>query len=124
MSINSAAISGNLVRDAEIRSTGKTSVLRFTVAVNKRRKNSQTGEWEDYPNYLDCVMFGTRADALVNRLTKGTKVSILGEIQQNRWKDKEGKNRSAVEIIANEIEFFSAKKEQQQQTQYDSNIPF
>ena len=51
MSINKVLISGNLTRDAELRSTASgTSILAFGVAVNDRRKNQQTGEWEDYPN--------------------------------------------------------------------------
>ena len=71
MSINRVSISGNLTRDAELRSTaGGTSVLQFSVAVNERRKNSQTGEWEDYPNYIDCTLFGKRAEALQQRLSK------------------------------------------------------
>ena len=39
--------------------------MGFGVAVNERRKNGQTGEWEDYPNFVDCTMFGKRAEALV-----------------------------------------------------------
>ena len=64
MSINRVVISGNLTRDGEIRATaGGTTVLTFGVAVNDRRRNA-SGEWEDVPNFVDCVMFGTRADAL------------------------------------------------------------
>ena len=73
MSINRVIISGNLTRDPELRSTaGGTSVLGFGVAVNDRRKNQQTGEWEDYPNFVDCTMFGTRGEKLQPYLTKGT----------------------------------------------------
>jgi single-strand DNA-binding protein len=58
MSINRVVISGNLTRDAELRQTANgTSVLGFGVAVNDRRRNNQTGEWEDYANYVDCTMF-------------------------------------------------------------------
>ena len=39
-------------------------MLGFGVAVNDRRKNQQTGEWEDYPNFLDCKLFGARAESL------------------------------------------------------------
>ena len=62
MSINRVIISGNLTRDPELRSTaGGLPVLGFGVAVNDRRKNQQTGEWEDYPNFIDCTMFGAAA---------------------------------------------------------------
>ena len=61
MSINRVIISGNLTRDPELRSTASgLPVLGFGVAVNDRRKNQQTGEWEDYPNFIDCTMFGDR----------------------------------------------------------------
>lgn len=80
MSINRVIISGNLTRDPELRSTaGGMPVLGFGVAVNDRRKNQQTGEWEDYPNFIDCTMFGARAEALSRYLSKGTKVSIEGK---------------------------------------------
>ncbi|MCI1260392.1 MAG: single-stranded DNA-binding protein, partial [Atopobiaceae bacterium] len=75
MSINRVNISGNLTRDSELRQTQSgTAILRFGVAVNDRRKNNQTGEWEDYPNFIDCVMWGNRANALANYLKRGTKV--------------------------------------------------
>ena len=65
MSINRVIISGNLTRDPELRSTASgLPVLGFGVAVNARRKNQQTGEWEDYPNFIDCTMFGARAESL------------------------------------------------------------
>lgn len=79
MSINRAVVSGNLTRDPELRATpGGTQVLGFGVAVNDRRRNQQTGEWEDYPNFIDCTMFGNRAEALSRILRKGMKVAIEG----------------------------------------------
>ncbi len=64
MSINRVNITGNLTRDPELRSTGSgMAVLQMGVAVNDRRKNQQTGEWEDSPNFIDVVMFGTRAES-------------------------------------------------------------
>ena len=86
MSINRVVISGNLTRDAELRQTQSgSSILAFGVAVNDRRKNSQTGEWEDYPNYIDCTMFGPRAEKLAQYLTKGLKVAIEGKLRYSSW---------------------------------------
>ena len=96
MSINRVIISGNLTRDPELRSTaGGTSVLGFGVAVNDRRKNQQTGEWEDYPNFIDCTMFGARADALNKYLSKGTKVTIEGKLRWSQW-ERDGQKRSTA----------------------------
>ena len=70
MSINKVFISGNLTRDPEMRTTqGGTVVMGLGVAVNDRRKNPQTGQWEDVPNYVDCTMFGNRASAVSQYLS-------------------------------------------------------
>ena len=82
MSINRVNITGNLTRDPELRATAAgTQVLSFGIAVNDRRKNPQTGEWEDYPNYIDCTMFGTRAEAVGRYISKGSKVAIEGKLR-------------------------------------------
>lgn len=82
MSINRVNISGNLTRDPELRvTTNGTQVLSFGVAVNDRRRNPQTGEWEDYPNFVDCTMFGTRAEAVKRYLSKGSKIAIEGKLR-------------------------------------------
>ena len=110
MSINIVNISGNLTRDSEIRRTqGGTAILGFGVAVNDRRKNQQTGEWEDYPNFIDCTMFGTRAEKLAGMLTKGTKVCILGKLRYMSW-DKDGQKRSKIEVIVDDIELMSRRE--------------
>ena len=112
MSINRVNISGNLTRDPEMRgTTGGTSVLSFGVAVNDRRRNQQTGEWEDYPNFVDCVMFGTRAEAISRYLSKGTKVAIEGKLRYSSW-ERDGQRRSKLEVIVDEIEFISRGQQQ------------
>ena len=109
MSINRVMISGNLTRDAEIRSTQSgMAILGFGVAVNDRRKNQQTGEWEDYPNFVDCTMFGTRGEKLQPYLTKGTKVAIEGKLRWSQW-EREGQKRSKIEVIVDELEFMSSR---------------
>ena len=109
MSINRVIISGNLTRDPELRSTASgLPVLGFGVAVNDRRKNQQTGEWEDYPNFIDCTMFGARAESLSRFLSKGTKVAIEGKLRWSQW-EREGQKRSKIEVIADELEFMSGR---------------
>lgn len=100
--INRACISGNLTRDAELRGGG--NVLSFSVAVNDRRKNPDTDEWEDVPNFIDCVMFGTRAAKLERWLTKGTKVFVEGKLRWSQW-ETDGQKRSKVEVVVSEVEF-------------------
>lgn len=107
MSINRVNISGNLTRDPELRATASgTQVLSFGVAVNDRRRNPQTGDWEDYPNFVDCTMFGTRAEAVNRYLSKGSKVAIEGKLRYSSW-ERDGQRRSKLEVIVDEIEFMS-----------------
>ena len=107
MSINRVVISGNLTRDPEMRATTSgMQVLSFGVAVNDRRRNPQTGEWEDYPNFVDCAMFGTRAEAVSRYLSKGSKVAIEGKLRYSSW-ERDGQRRSKLEVIVDEIEFMS-----------------
>lgn len=131
MSINKAVVTGNLTRDAELRSTaGGMSVANFSVAVNERMKNSQTGEWEDRPNYLDCTMFGKRAESLAQYLVRGTKVAVEGRLRWSQW-EKDGQKRSKVEIVVDELELMTARDKGEAKPQraeqrgvYDEDIPF
>lgn len=111
MSLNIVAISGNLTRDPELRTTpGGTAVLSFGVAVNDRRQNPQTGEWEDRPNFVDVTIFGKRGAALAQYLHKGLKVSIEGKLRYSSW-EKDGQRRSKLEVIGEEIEFMSQRQD-------------
>ena len=112
MSINRVNISGNLTRDPELRATQSgMQVLGFGVAVNDRRKNPSTGQWEDYPNFVDCTMFGTRGEKLQQYLAKGTKVAIEGKLRYSSW-ERDGQRRSKLEVIVDEIEFMSQNQQQ------------
>ena len=104
MSINAVFISGNLTRDPELRAlpTG-TQVLSFGMAVNDRIKNQQTGQYEDRPNFIDCVMFGARAESLSHILAKGMKITVQGKLRYSAW-EKDGQKRSKLEVVADEVE--------------------
>lgn len=125
MSINRVNITGNLTRDPELRSTaGGMAVLGFGVAVNDRRKNQQTGQWEDYPNFVDCTMFGNRAEALSRILRKGMKVAIEGKLRYSSWEDKNGGGRrSKLEVIPDEVELLSQNPNAQQGYQPQAYAP-
>ena len=102
--INRVIISGRLTRDPELRQTaGGTPVLGMGVAVNDRRRNVQTGQWEDYTNFIDCTMFGARAESLSRILTKGMLVCIEGRLRWSQW-ERDGQKRSKIEVIVDELE--------------------
>lgn len=112
--INSVTLGGNLTADATLRSTpGGTGVLSFGMAVNERRKNAQTGEWDDVASFFDVTLFGSRAEKLAGYLTKGTRVVVTGFLRQSSW-EKDGARHSKVEVIANDIMFMSPRSDQQQ----------
>lgn len=113
MSINRVVISGNLTRDPELRSTpGGMAILNMRMAVNDRRKNQQTGEWEDSPNYVDVILFGSRGESLSRFLSKGSKIAVEGKLRWSEWQDKNtGDKRSKLEVVADDIEFMSSRGE-------------
>ena len=120
MSINRVIISGNLTRDPELRSTASgMAVLSMGVAVNDRRRNQQTGEWEDYPNFVDCTMFGSRAESLSRFLSKGTKVTIEGKLRWSQW-ERDGQKRSKLEVVVDDVEFMSSRNSQQGNSGYNN----
>lgn len=108
MSINRVAVSGNLTRDPELRMAGTTPVLQMGIAVNDRKKNASTGEWEDVPNYFDVAVWGARGESLSRFLAKGMKVCVAGKLRWSQW-EKDGAKRSKVEIVADEVEFMTHK---------------
>lgn len=106
MSINKAIISGNLTRDPELRATASgMPVLSFSVAVNDRVKNKQTGEWETRPNYVDCTMFGARAEWAAKQLEKGSKVAVEGKLRWQSW-ERDGQRHTKLSVTVDEIELF------------------
>ena len=130
-SINSVVVSGNLVKDAELRqSANGLEILNFTVAVNEKRKDA-TGGWEDYASFLNWTYFGKHALAIATYLKKGTFVVVSGKVTQNRWGEGEAK-KSKTSFIAQNVEFRSnkatsqpAQKPQPQRVEnFDDDIPF
>ena len=106
---NMVSINGNLTRDIEMKyATSGSAVGKFSIANNQNKKVGDN--WETVGHFFDCVLFGKRAEALQQYMTKGQAVSILGHLEQNRWQDKEtGKNRSSVQIIVDDIELTGGK---------------
>ena len=112
MSINRVVLTGNLTRDAELRTTaGGLSIAKIGIAVNEKSKNQSTGDWEEHANFFNCTMFGKRAEALAQYLTKGKKVGIDGKLRYSAWQSDDGQKRSAVEIIIDDIELLGSKND-------------
>jgi len=100
--INHVVLVGRLTRDAELKYTASgQAVCKFSIAVNRRRKNGD--QWEDEANFFDVVLWGRQGEALNQYLSKGKSVGVDGELRQDRWQ-QDGQNRSKVEIVANNIQ--------------------
>ena len=110
MSINKVMITGNLTRDPELKALGSgVEVLNFGVAVNDRRRNKQTGEWEDYPNFVDVAVFGARAAALNRLIFKGSKIAVEGKLRYESWQASDGTHRSRLRVVADDVELMSPR---------------
>ena len=86
--LNVVVLTGNLTRDPELRSLPSgTSVCDMRVAVNTRRKNNATGEWEDKPNYFDVKVWGAQGENCARFLSKGRPVARAGPPRMARVGD-------------------------------------
>ena len=122
--INLVMISGNITREPELRSTAKCDILNFSVACNDSKK-TESG-WEDVPNFIDCSLFGSRATALQNKLSKGTKVALSGKLSWSQW-EKDGEKRSKLKVIVDELEIMSKAERNEPDVKFyvdDEDIPF
>lgn len=122
MSLNKVTISGNLAADAVVHTTQSgVAVLSFSVAVNERTKD-RDGNWSDYTNWIDCVMFGQRAQSVQPYLTRGSKVAIIGHLRAETY-EKDGVRRKAVSVRVDDIEFMNGRRQAEHQTA-DEDIYF
>jgi single-strand DNA-binding protein len=101
---NCITLVGNITDDPELRFTPSGSaVANFTIAVNRRWKNP-AGDWEDkLDGFFKCNCWRDMAENVAESLTKGSRVMVVGRLQQRSWDDQEGNKRSAFEIQVDEV---------------------
>ena len=123
MAINSVSLSGNLTREPELKtSSGGNSLISWGMAVNDRRRNPQTDEWEDVPNFVDCILFGSRAESLSRVLHKGSKVFVCGKLKYSSW-ERDGHKRSKLEVIVSDLDILAPPKVMDAQTAMQAAQP-
>lgn len=123
--LNSVTIGGNLAQDSQLKATQTSAVLTFTVCVNSSQKEGDG--YVDVPNFVDCVVYGGRAEPLARYLTKGTYVALTGRLSQRKWETKDGQRRSRLEVIVSEIHFESRSAQTYQRPEedvYSEDVPF
>ncbi|HZE05098.1 MAG TPA: single-stranded DNA-binding protein [Solirubrobacteraceae bacterium] len=110
--INRVVLTGNLTRDPELRSTPSgMSVCSLRLACNGRRKNNETNQWEDQPNYFDITVWGAQGENCSKYLSKGRGVAIDGRLQWREWTDQNGNKRQSVDIIADTVQFLGGRED-------------
>jgi single-strand DNA-binding protein len=104
-SINSVTLVGRLGKDPELRHTGNgTPVCSFSIAVDHRKRGEETPT-----SWFDVTVWGAQGEACATYLHKGSMVGVNGYLQQRKWQDKDGNNRYAVEVVANNTQFLTPK---------------
>ena len=113
--LNSILIEGNLVRDAENRTTTKgTSACTFTIATNRYYKKEKDSDLEKEVSFFNVEAWAKLAEACSVKGRKGRGVRVVGRLKQNRWNDSEGKPHAKVTIVAEHVEFRPETKQSRQ----------
>ena len=108
--INRVIVTGNLTRDPELNNLPSgTSVCDLRVAVNGRRKDNQSGDWVDKPNYFNVKVWGVQGENAAKYLAKGRAVAVDGRLDWREWEDQQGNKRQSVDIIADTVQFLGGR---------------
>ena len=115
--LNKAILMGRLTRNPELRYTpnGNVPVVTFTLAVD--RNYSGNGR-ERQTDFIDIVAWRRQAEFVSQWFTKGMMAIVVGSIQSRRWQDKNGNNRTSIEVVADEIQFGETKKSRESNMGY------
>lgn len=104
--MNKVILVGRLTKDPENRTSGDTTVTRFSVAVNRNFKNAN-GEYEaDFPN---CIAFGKTAEFVEKYFKKGDAIGITGRLQTGSYTNKNGDKVYTTDVVIDTVEFVSGK---------------
>lgn len=106
--MNRIVISGNICNDLEIKESGETKILNFTVAVRRKFKDKEG----NYPtDFIRCVAFNNQATFIKNYFQKGSPILVEGNLQSNSYETESGEKRTSYNIVAENIDFFGGKVE-------------
>lgn len=106
---NKIILVGNLGRDPELRYTPQgTAVCTFSIATNDRRKD-KSGEFQDQTTWFRVTLWEKKAEVAAQYLTKGKPVYIEGRLRMEEYTDRDGKQRSTLEVTATEMQFIGSR---------------
>lgn len=105
--MNKVYLIGNLTRDPEVSETSSGLTLcRFAIAVNR---NYSSSDGERQTDFFNITVWRALAENCGKYLRKGSKVAVVGSLQNRSYEDKDGIKRNVTDIIASEVEFLSSK---------------
>lgn len=117
LNLNTVILCGRLTTDVELKSTPSgTHVCTFTLAVNRRFSK----EGEQQADFISVVAWKERAEFISKYFKKGASLCITGSIQTRSWKDQNGNNRYATEVVAEQAMFVDSKSEGSAAPSYDA----
>jgi single-strand DNA-binding protein len=115
--MNKIMLIGNLGRDPEANyTTSGKAVTKFSLAVSRKNK---AGETKEETEWFTIITWEKLAEICSQYLTKGQKVYIEGRLQIRKYTDKSGTERTAVEVIAHDMEMLSPKKKEEDKEEED-----
>ena len=119
--LNVVAIMGRLVADPELRTTQSgINVVSFRIACD--RNFVRQGE-QRQADFIDIVAWRQQAEFVSKYFQKGSLIAIEGSLQTRQYQDKNGNNRTAVEVVANNISFAGPKSNNQGGGSYQNAAP-
>ena len=102
--MNNSVVTGNLVRDPELRSTASGNVAaNFSVADNRRWADPATGERREATTFVDVVAWGDLGRHVAESLRQGDRVTVSGRLEQRSWQTDQGERRSKLELTAADV---------------------
>ena len=111
--INNVSLTGRITKDLEKHETGKgTSVVNFSLAVDRRRKNANGDREADF---ISIQAWGLTADLLCKYCGKGSLIGIEGRIQTRNYENNQGQRVYVTEVVAENVTFLDSKKSNQSQ---------
>jgi single-strand DNA-binding protein len=111
--INRVVMTGNLTNDPQLRTLPSgTPVCDLRIACNTRRRDPDSEEWVDKPNFFNVTAWGPQAETAARYLSKGRAVAIDGRLEWREWEAQDGTRRQATSIIADSVQFLGSREPQ------------
>lgn len=104
MNFNKVILGGHLTADPELKDGTNSKYADFSIAVNRAYKENKS------VHFINCRAYGAKAEVIDKYFKKGKPILIEGRLDQSRWEDGEGKNRSMLRVVVEEFQFVDSQK--------------